>query len=81
MGEPGILPEILPLFSRREIPEIFRPLAHSPRLRKQVAPMPLLFLMTVDSQFLKDNELDMVQSQLILWDSDPASSSVDEGSI
>lgn len=37
--------------------------------------------MTVDSQFLKDNELDMVQSQLILWDSDPASSSVDEGSI
>ena len=66
VGEPGILPEILPLFSRQEIPEIFRPLAHPPRLQKQVAPMPLLFLMTVDSQFLKDNELDLVQSQSIL---------------
>lgn len=81
VGERGILPEILPLFSRREIPEIFRPLAHPPRLRKQVALMPLLFLMTVDSQFLKDNELDMVQSQLILRVLDPAGSSVDEGSI
>ena len=81
VGEPGILPEILPLFSRREIPEIFRPLAHPPRLQKQVALMPLLFLMTVDSQFLKDNELDLVQSQSILRDLDPAGSSVDEGSI
>ena len=81
VGEPGILPEILPLFSRREIPEIFHPLAHPPRLRKQVALMPLLFLMTVDSQFLMDNEIDLVQSQLILRDLDPAGSSVDEGSI
>lgn len=81
MGEPGILPEILPLFSRREIPEIFRPLAHPPRLQKQVALMPLLSLMTVDSQFFKDNELDLVQSQSILRDLDPAGSSVDEGSI
>lgn len=68
MGEPGILPEILPLFSRQEIPEIFRLLAHPPRLQKQVAPIPILFLMTVDSQFLKDNELDLVQSQSILRD-------------
>lgn len=80
-GRTGHLPEILPLFSRREIPEIFRPLAHPPRLQKQVALMPLLFLMTVDSQFLKDNELDLVQSQSILRDLDPAGSSVDEGSI
>ena len=81
VGEPGILPEILPLFSRREIPEIFRPLAHPPRLRRQVALMPLLFLMTVDWQFLKDNKLDLVQSRSIRLDLNPAGSSVDEGSI
>ena len=36
---------------------------------------------SVDSQFLKDNELDLVQSQSVLRDLDPAGSSVEEGPI
>ena len=42
VGEPGILPVIVPLLSRWGIPEIFRSLAHSARLRNQVALMTLL---------------------------------------
>ena len=67
VGKPGTLLGIVPLTGQRRTLRIFR---QWPHLRSLQRPVSLVILLT---QLLKDNELDLLQSQSILQDLLPIS--------